>query len=102
MTRPARGSNLSKIPLSRSSTTGATRCLRATLLVCYSIAEGGNILCVTLSRFLSLLLWLWGSLLSAVSTLYLLNESQEHLALSRLHPMLTLVPGYVLKEFGMS
>jgi hypothetical protein len=29
-----------------------------------------------------------------------LNESQDHLVLSRLHPMLTLVPGYVLKEFG--
>jgi hypothetical protein len=27
--------------------------------------------------------------------LYLLNESQDHLALSRLHPMLTLVPGYL-------
>jgi len=33
-----------------------------------------------------------------VSTLYLLNESQDHLVLSRLHPMLTLVPGYVLEE----
>ena len=35
-------------------------------------------------------------------TLYLLNESQEHLVLSRLHPTPTLVPGYVLKEFGTS
>jgi hypothetical protein len=34
------------------------------------------------------------------STLYLLSESQGHLVLSRLHLILTLVPGYVLKEFG--
>ena len=26
----------------------------------------------------------------------------HHLVLSRLHPMLTLVPGYALKEFGTS
>ena len=32
---------------------------------------------------------------------FYLIESQEHLVLSRLHPMLTLVPGYVLKEFGI-
>jgi len=37
-----------------------------------------------------------------VSTFYLLIESQEHLVLSRLHPMLTLAPGYALKEFGTS
>ena len=48
-----------------------------------------------LFRSLWRLSWLWGSLLSVVSTLYLLNESQEHLVLSRLHPMLTLVPGCV-------
>src|SRR5215471_19810801 len=63
-------------------------------------AKGGNILCMALYRFLWLLSSQWGSLSSVVSTLYLLNESQEHLVLSRLHPMLTLVPGYVLKEFG--
>jgi len=51
---------------------------------------------------LSLLSWLWGLLSSVVSTLYLLNESQEHLVLSRLHQMRTLVPGYVPKEFGTS
>jgi len=43
-----------------------------------------------------------GSLLSVVSTLYLLNESRDHLVSIRLHPMRTLVPGYVLKEFGTS
>src|SRR5215469_18229175 len=64
-------------------------------------AKGGN-LCTVLSRFLWLLSSLWGSLSSVVSTLYLLNESLEHLVLSRLHPMLTLVPGCVLKEFGTS
>jgi hypothetical protein len=37
-------------------------------------------------------------LLSVVSILSLLSEYQERLALSRLHPMLTLVPGYVRKE----
>src|SRR5262245_51554664 len=57
-------------------------------------------ICITLFRSSWRLSWLWGSLLSVVSTLCLLNESQEHLVLSRPHPMLTLVPGYVLKEFG--
>jgi len=56
--------------------------------------KGGNSLCLTLYRFLWLLSWLWGSLSSVVSTWYLRNESHEHLVLSRLHPMLTLVPGY--------
>jgi hypothetical protein len=36
-------------------------------------------------------------MLSVVFTLYPLNESPDHLVLSRLHPTLTRVPGYVRK-----
>jgi hypothetical protein len=59
-----------------------------------------SILCITIFRSSWLPSSLSQSLSSAVSTLYLPNESQEHLVLSRLQPMPTLVPGCVSKEFG--